>query len=201
MKRLLLAAVIVAAPVLGMATPSGAQSCDSHYPDFCIPPPPPDLDCPQIGVANFTANQPDPHHFDADKDGTGCDDAAKARDAITDPNGIGAKAIAGQTATTTATTVATTQATTATTSAPVVQTNAQATTPTTALPHTGARENDEAALGLAVLLAGVLAVVAARPRIAAALARPLYIEQERIDRAHKLLGWSDGWDEHLRRKQ
>jgi hypothetical protein len=52
---------------------SPAGDCDPAYPDFCIPSPPPDLDCPDIGVHNFTALPPDPHHFDADHDRIGCE--------------------------------------------------------------------------------------------------------------------------------
>ena len=47
--------------------------CDPSYPDFCIPPPPPDLDCGDISQKNFTVLQPDPHRFDGDKDGIGCE--------------------------------------------------------------------------------------------------------------------------------
>ena len=47
-------------------------ACDPSYPDFCIPPPPPDLDCADIGTS-FTVIGSDPHGFDADDDGTGCD--------------------------------------------------------------------------------------------------------------------------------
>lgn len=50
-----------------------APSCDPSYPDFCIPPPPPDLDCKDIPTKNFTVLQPDPHRFDGDKDGIGCE--------------------------------------------------------------------------------------------------------------------------------
>ena len=57
---------------------SGAKSektelndCDVSYPDFCIAPPPPDLDCKDI-TKRFTVLQPDPHKFDGDKDGIGC---------------------------------------------------------------------------------------------------------------------------------
>ena len=49
------------------------SSCDPSYPDFCIPPPPPDLDCKDIPQKNFTVLQPDPHRFDGDKDGIGCE--------------------------------------------------------------------------------------------------------------------------------
>lgn len=48
-------------------------NCDPSYPDFCIPPPPPDLDCGDISQKNFTVLQPDPHRFDGDKDGIGCE--------------------------------------------------------------------------------------------------------------------------------
>lgn len=50
-----------------------AGRCDSAYPDFCIPPLPPDLDCSDIGKQNFTVRPPDPHGFDGDKDGIGCE--------------------------------------------------------------------------------------------------------------------------------
>jgi len=49
------------------------QNCDPSYPDFCIPPPPPDLDCGDISQKRFTVLQPDPHRFDGDKDGIGCE--------------------------------------------------------------------------------------------------------------------------------
>jgi len=52
---------------------SSTNNCDSSYPDFCIPPPPPDLDCGDISQKNFTVLQPDPHRFDGDKDGIGCE--------------------------------------------------------------------------------------------------------------------------------
>jgi hypothetical protein len=51
--------------------PAGA--CDAAYPDFCIPPPPPDLDCSDVGTGGFTVLPPDPHRFDADHDGVGCE--------------------------------------------------------------------------------------------------------------------------------
>jgi hypothetical protein len=51
-----------------------ARACDPAYPDFCIPPPPPDLDCADIPRHDFTVRQPDdPHRFDRDKDGIGCE--------------------------------------------------------------------------------------------------------------------------------
>jgi micrococcal nuclease len=54
-------------------TSSRFTSCDPAYPDFCIPPPPPDLDCPDIDTREFTVLPPDPHHFDTDHDGIGCE--------------------------------------------------------------------------------------------------------------------------------
>ncbi len=47
--------------------------CDSSYPDVCIPSYPQDLDCGEIQYANFKVLQPDPHGFDRDKDGIGCE--------------------------------------------------------------------------------------------------------------------------------
>jgi hypothetical protein len=53
-------------------TPTGG-TCDPAYPTVCIPPPPPDLDCGEIAFRNFTVLPPDPHRFDADNDGVGCE--------------------------------------------------------------------------------------------------------------------------------
>jgi V8-like Glu-specific endopeptidase len=50
------------------------ESCDASYPDFCIPPPPPYLSCGDIEGKNFTVLPPDPHGFDGDRDGIGCED-------------------------------------------------------------------------------------------------------------------------------
>ena len=49
------------------------NNCDSSYPDVCIPPYPPDLDCGEIEYRNFKVLQPDPHRFDGDKNGIGCE--------------------------------------------------------------------------------------------------------------------------------
>jgi len=49
------------------------NDCDPSYPDFCIPSSPPDLDCKDIPQKRFTVLQPDPHRFDGDKDGIGCE--------------------------------------------------------------------------------------------------------------------------------
>lgn len=47
--------------------------CDPSYPTVCIPSPPPDLDCGDISFRRFQVLAPDPHHFDADHDGIGCE--------------------------------------------------------------------------------------------------------------------------------
>jgi micrococcal nuclease len=49
------------------------RTCDASYPTVCIPPPPPDLDCGDIPHKRFKVLPPDPHRFDADKDGIGCE--------------------------------------------------------------------------------------------------------------------------------
>ena len=49
------------------------NNCDSSYPDVCIPPPPPDLDCADVSSKNFRVLSPDPHGFDREGDGIGCE--------------------------------------------------------------------------------------------------------------------------------
>lgn len=53
--------------------PEYQPNCDPHYPTVCIPTYPPDLDCSEISFRNFQVLQPDPHGFDGDKDGIGCE--------------------------------------------------------------------------------------------------------------------------------
>lgn len=53
---------------------SGAnENCDPAYPQVCIPPFPPDLDCSDIDACRFEVLPPDPHYFDGDGDGIGCE--------------------------------------------------------------------------------------------------------------------------------
>jgi len=52
---------------------SASTSCDPSYPTVCIPPPPPDLDCQDIPFRRFTVLPPDPHNFDGDHNGIGCE--------------------------------------------------------------------------------------------------------------------------------
>lgn len=49
------------------------QNCHSSYPTVCIPPPPPDLDCGDISYRRFQVVGSDPHRFDGDNDGIGCE--------------------------------------------------------------------------------------------------------------------------------
>ncbi len=79
------AAVIpTAAPVVVAPTPAPTQppapteparpsNCDPSYPTVCIPPPPPDLDCGEIPYRRFPVVGADPHRFDGDHDGIGCE--------------------------------------------------------------------------------------------------------------------------------
>lgn len=60
-------------------TPTPAQrtslksGCDPSYPDVCIPPAPPDLDCGDVPYRRFRVAGSDPHGFDRDGDGIGCE--------------------------------------------------------------------------------------------------------------------------------
>ena len=64
-------------PAFNEATPSPSQqqasNCSGAYPTVCIPPAPPDLDCKDIPFKRFPVLPPDPHKFDADGDGIGCE--------------------------------------------------------------------------------------------------------------------------------
>lgn len=51
----------------------GGAGCDPSYPDVCIPPAPPDLDCADVADRGFTVLAPDPHRFDGGGDGVGCE--------------------------------------------------------------------------------------------------------------------------------
>jgi hypothetical protein len=57
------------------------NSCHPSYPDVCIPPPPPDLNCGDIDARNFEVSGSDPHGFDGnDNDGIGCESGSSAPD-------------------------------------------------------------------------------------------------------------------------
>jgi parallel beta-helix repeat protein len=54
-------------------TSAQQDNCDSSYPEVCIPPYPPDLNCGDISDRRFAVLPPDPHGFDWNKDGIGCE--------------------------------------------------------------------------------------------------------------------------------
>ncbi|MEP0872887.1 thermonuclease family protein [Trichocoleus desertorum AS-A10] len=49
------------------------SNCSPAYPGVCIPPRPPDLNCGDISERRFQVIAPDPHGFDRDGDGVGCE--------------------------------------------------------------------------------------------------------------------------------
>lgn len=56
--------------------PTATQSsgnCHPSYPTVCIPPPPPDLNCGNIPYRNFKVVGSDPHNFDGNHNGVGCE--------------------------------------------------------------------------------------------------------------------------------
>jgi len=62
-------------PSVRLAEPVPLQeaNCDPSYPDVCIPPAPPDLNCDDISYRRFRIVGADPHRFDGDGDGIGCE--------------------------------------------------------------------------------------------------------------------------------
>jgi micrococcal nuclease len=66
----------LATPVSFIAPVTGGDAtaaCDPSYPGVCIPPLPPDLDCGDVPFERFQVLPPDPHGFDRDQDGVGCE--------------------------------------------------------------------------------------------------------------------------------
>jgi hypothetical protein len=49
------------------------SNCDSSYPYTCISSPPPNLNCKDISDKDFEVLPSDPHGFDRDEDGRGCE--------------------------------------------------------------------------------------------------------------------------------
>jgi hypothetical protein len=68
---------------------AGPADCNSSYPGRCIPSPPPDLDCNDISFGNFKVVGSDPHRFDGDKDGIGCEGNGNDNGGGGDGNGNG----------------------------------------------------------------------------------------------------------------
>jgi|SRR5262245_53496289 hypothetical protein len=66
--------LVVALGLLALVPPPGSgKQCDPSYPEVCIPSPPPDLDCPDVPYRRFRVIGADPHGFDRDRDGIGCE--------------------------------------------------------------------------------------------------------------------------------
>ena len=71
--------VPAAPPVAPTATPvpaieqRQATNCDASYPTLCIPVGIGDLDCPDIDARRFPVVGADPHRFDGDHNGVGCE--------------------------------------------------------------------------------------------------------------------------------
>ncbi|BBD63058.1 SNase-like nuclease (plasmid) [Nostoc sp. HK-01] len=57
----------------GTTAQSQVQKCEPSYPDICISPNSADLNCPDIPYRRFRVVPPDPHGFDRDGDGVGCE--------------------------------------------------------------------------------------------------------------------------------
>jgi micrococcal nuclease len=55
------------------AARAGSGRCDPSYSTACIPSPPPDLDCADIRYSHFRVVGADPHRFDGNHDGIGCE--------------------------------------------------------------------------------------------------------------------------------
>lgn len=55
------------------STHAQEANCDPSYPGVCIPPYPPDLNCGDVSDKRFDVLPPDPHGFDGDGDGIGCE--------------------------------------------------------------------------------------------------------------------------------
>jgi micrococcal nuclease len=65
------------ATTTNVTTTSPQPTCAASYPDHCIKPPPPDLNCADVPWVNFrvlwNVPNPDPHGFDRNRDGIGCE--------------------------------------------------------------------------------------------------------------------------------
>jgi hypothetical protein len=49
------------------------ENCDPSYPDVCIAPPPPNLKCDDVPYTDIRVEGDDPHGFDSEGDGIGCE--------------------------------------------------------------------------------------------------------------------------------
>ncbi|WP_146136547.1 excalibur calcium-binding domain-containing protein [Aphanothece hegewaldii] len=60
-------------PSIQTPKPLRSCNCNAAYPDTCIPSPPPDLVCRDVSYRRFKVLPSDPHRFDRDGDGIGCE--------------------------------------------------------------------------------------------------------------------------------
>ena len=81
-KLLSMSAILVIGSALGIiliTTQSNSllastdENCDPSYPEVCIAPPPPDLNCDDVPYNNIQVVGSDPHGFDREGDGIGCE--------------------------------------------------------------------------------------------------------------------------------
>ena len=70
-------------------TPPPTANCHPSYPDTCIRGPPPPLNCDNISFRNFKVVEPDPHGFDGDNDGIGCEGGGGGGSSNNDDNSGG----------------------------------------------------------------------------------------------------------------
>jgi hypothetical protein len=85
----------VTPPDNGDGTPPPERDCDPSYPGVCIKSPPPDLNCPDIPDKNFRVTGSDPHGFDRDNDGIGCESAVEDTPTPEPDNGDGCVEVDG----------------------------------------------------------------------------------------------------------
>lgn len=73
--KLMISCIIILTAILATTKSVNSQTekCSPSYPGVCIAPGPPDLDCKDISYRRFQVLSPDPHRFDGDKDGIGCE--------------------------------------------------------------------------------------------------------------------------------
>lgn len=74
MLSVICATVVTVAGCGSSAAVERPDICDPAYPTVCISSPPPVKDCEDITYTRFKVLSPDPHRFDLDKDGIGCED-------------------------------------------------------------------------------------------------------------------------------
>lgn len=60
-------------PAAPAQQPAAGGNCHPSYPDVCIPPAPPDLNCKDVPYKRFRVVGADPHKFDGNRDGIGCE--------------------------------------------------------------------------------------------------------------------------------